>query len=259
MKNKREITLTILLLLILLLLYFLIFPYKNTNKKTVSSSLNSFQSDKNSDSSNLNSSYFDDFRGVWGNGTPDGGTTWSAGDSRYAEQSMPASIVHPLTGIKTEQEKIMPAEIKRPDANNTYGMEDATINTIIDENIAKAGILLGGFFSNKGEMITSRMAFDVDSDGIKEDVIETANFGGNHPPHNGYIIKKNIIIWYIALDAGSINQAKDGNGFYVNNPIRDDGSPLCCSIGYRRYRLIYDKKNFIPVWEQEVHYLRFDK
>lgn len=260
MKNKREIILTVFLLLILLLLYFLIFPYKNTNKKIISNPLNVFQSDNNSDSSNLKTSYFDDFRGVWGSGTPDGGTSWSAGDSQYAEQSMPTSIIHPLTGFKTEQEKIMPAEIKRPDANNIYGMGDTTINMIIDENIAKSGSLLGGFFSNKREMITSYATFDVDSDGIKEDIVETANFGGNHPPHNGYIIKNNIIIWYTELDSGSINPAKDGNGFYIENKIRDDNASMCCPNGYRRYRLIYDKKGkFIPVWEQDVHYLRFDK
>ena len=235
---------------------------KTTTKtiKAISNPLNVLQSDKNSYSSNLNTSYFDDFRGMWGNGTSDGGTSWNAGDSQYAEQSMPTSITHPLTGFKTEREEIMPAEIKRPDVNNIYGMDDTTINMIIDENIAKSGNLLGGFFSNKREMITSHATFDVDSDGVKEDIVETANFGGNHPPHNGYIIKNNIIILYTELDAGSIDPAKDGNGFYVKNPIRDDGSSWCCPNGYRRYRVIYDNKNkFIPVWEQDVHYLRFDK
>lgn len=212
-----------------------------------------------SNKSNLKTSYFDDFRGVWGDGMPNGGISWSAGDSRYAEQSMPTSIIHPLTGFKTDQVKIIPASIKRPEKNNIYVMDVSVINKIIDENIAKDGNLLGGFFSNKGEMITSHAKFDVDSDGINEDIIETANFGGNHPPHNGYIIKNDVIIWYTELDAGSIDQAKDGNGFYVKNPIRDDGSSWCCSNGYRRYRLIYDKKSFIPVWEQDVHYLRFDK
>lgn len=260
MKNKRELIITIFLLLILLLLYFLIFPYKGTNKKAISNPLNVLQSDKNSDRSNLNTSYFDDFRGMWGDGTPDGGTSWNAGDSQYAEQSMPSSIIHPLTKFKAEHEKIIPVEIKRAEENNIYGMDVPTINKIIDENIAKSGSLLGGFFSNKGEMITSYATFDVDSDGIKEDIVETAIFGGNHPPHNGYIIKNNIIIWYIGLDAGSVDQARDGNGFYVKNPIRDDGSSLCCPNGYRRYRVIYDEKDkFIPVWEQDVHYLRFDK
>lgn len=260
MKNKREIIITIFLLLILLLLYFLLFPYKNTNKKSTSNPLNTSQSENNPSSSNLKASYFDDFRGMWGDGTSDGGISWTTGDSQYAEQSIPIPITHPLTEFRAEHEEIIPAEIKRPNAYNAfYGMDDTIINTIIDENIEKSGSLLGVFFSNKREMITSYSTFDVDSDGIKEDIVETANFGGNHPPHNGYVIKNNIVILYIGLDAGSINQAKDGNGFYIKNPIRDDGTSLCCPNGYRRYRVIYDNNKFIPVWEQKITLLRFDK
>jgi len=255
MKNKRELIIALIVLTVLLF-SFLFISRKNTNKKSISNSLNVLKFEKNSNSSNLEVSYFDDFRGVWGDGTPDGNISWQAGHSQYAERSMPTSVIHPLTEFKAEQEKIL--LIKRSDIKNIFFGEDAT--KIIDENIANYGSLLGGFFSRKGEIITSHATFDVDSDGVKEDIVETGNMGGNHFPHNGYIIKNNTIVWYVGLDAGSIDQTKDGNGFYIKSPIRDDGSSMCCPNGYRLYRVIYDKKDeFIPVWEQEVHYLKFDK
>jgi hypothetical protein len=168
---------------------------------------------------------------------------------------MPTSIVHPLTELNQEYEKILP--IKRSEIKNIFFGEDVT--GVIDGNIKNFGSLFGGFFSRRGEIITSHASFDVDSDKVKEDIVETGNMGGNHFPHNGYIIKNNVIIWYVSLDAGSVDQAMDGNGFYIKNVIRDDAS-MCCSNGYRRYRVIYDKKGkFIPVWEQDVYYLRFDK
>lgn len=241
----------------LLLSFFAGYFLKSATNRPVIVKELSVETTKISDPNNINlkTSYFDDFRGVWGDGTPDGGITWKAGDSQYAERSMPTPIVHPLTKLNQEQERIV--SIRRSDISNIFIGED--VANIIDRNIAKYGNLFGGFFSRRREIITSLTSFDVDSDGVEEDIVETGNMGGNHFPHNGYIIKNNVIIWSVRLDAGSIDQAMDGNGFYIKNVIRDDAS-MCCSNGYRRYRLIYDKTGkFIPVWEQDVYYLRFDK
>ena len=60
MKNKRELIIALIVLTVLLF-SFLFISRKNTNKKSISNSLNVLKFEKNSNSSNLEVSYFDDF------------------------------------------------------------------------------------------------------------------------------------------------------------------------------------------------------
>lgn len=169
--------------------------------------------------------YFDDFTGVWGSGLPDGRIKYKAGESKYAERSAPIPVIHPLD-LKTESIKVS-------------NLDD--------------------YFSNRSETANKPILADVDRDGEKEQIVLTANEGGNHPYHSGYILKNGQIILHIPLNNGTIEPSTDGNGFYAKTvPLEDKFLKLgaCCSAGYRIYRVIFEQGKFKPVWEQNVFYLR---
>lgn len=202
---------------------------------------------------NLELLYFDDFVDVWGNGRPDGKTEWKAGDSKYAARTTPLPVIHPLT-LNSTQEKLVAiprnevlAKIDPSGENNTM--------PLIEETAKKYGEVRATHFVSTGQHILTQRYFDVDSDGIKEEIIETMGIGGNHPPHEGFILKNDTIILSLPLNSGGIEPSSDGNGFYVKHQIYDD-QPMCCPLKYRLYRVIYEDEKFAPVWEQEVTYIR---
>jgi hypothetical protein len=193
----------------------------------------------------LSLDYLDDYVGVWGDGSASGEVKWEAVDSKYAQRSAPSAITHPL------EFKIEPTKIDIIDKSKL----DSEKGFYIEENY-KYGALIGGYFSSVNELITSYKKFDVDKDSIKEEIVETMIMGGNHPPHFANIIKNGFIIFSSVLNAGGIDPAADGNGFYVRHQTYDNNKGLCCPDGYRVYRIIYERGSFQPVWEQEVKYLQ---
>lgn len=260
--RKNKLLKVTVLFLFIIILYFVFFRNRETLYKVSTQSNTKVSSKENK--VNLKIVYFDDFGGVWGSASPSEETQWKAIDSKYDQSSASTAIINSLNLIKKESIKINP--VKRSELKfgsyyieENYKEEEPLYYKIgVNANYQDYGELLGGFFANRGEGIMSHVKADVDNDGIKEEVIETAGFGGNHPPHHGYIVKNGVIILYVPLDNGGIEPAKDNNGFYVYNPIRDDGSFMCCPKGYWLYRIIYENGSFKPVWEQDVQYILFD-
>jgi hypothetical protein len=104
--------------------------------------------------------------------------------------------------------------------------------------------------------------FDVDSDGVDEDIVFVCGIGGNHCPHYVQIIKDNKVIF--TTDGGgigiSLSPVDSKNGFYLDWRNDDDwaNTGFCCARGYVRTRFVYKDDKFIPVLEQKVYYLRID-
>jgi len=211
----------------------------------------------------LKKEYFDDLDAIWGKGTETGEFVGEAFNSEYAPRSIPHPISHP---IEINHEKIAIKPVKRSEIKlDPLSASDplSTSYRSVDENYQHYGELIGGFFSNKGEKIVSLKKADVDMDSVPEKLITTANFGANHPPHHGYVVKNNVIIASIEFITGYIKPAKDNNGFYLKDPVSNPDAlssylePMCCPKGYRIYRVVYEDNRFIPVWEQNISYLQF--
>ena len=186
----------------------------------------------------LKAAYFDDLTPVWLSGD-----TIKSADSQYAARTAPQPITHPLS-LTVVNETVQ--GVKRSAIQNE--------STIVDEMYKKYGERLAGYFASKDQAIISYTTADIDSDKQKEEIVESATIGANHPPHEGNLIKNNTVILTFPLNSGSIEAAKDGNGFYVTHQLYgDDG--LCCAIGKRTYRVVYQNNAFTPVWEQDVTYL----
>lgn len=213
----------------------------------------------------LRQEYFDDLNALWGTSAESGEFIGEAFDSEYATRSAPRPVSHPIE-IKQEDIAIRPAKGNEVESHPFVDDDPLSLeNRVINENYKKYGELIGSFFSNWGQTINRIEEADVDKDGIPEKLITTSNIGANHPPHHAYVVKDNVIIASVELISGYIKPAKDGNGFYVKDPdpAGDWGegmsylSPLCCPMGYRIYRVVYEDSRFVPVWEQDVIYLQF--
>lgn len=105
--------------------------------------------------------------------------------------------------------------------------------------------------------VTSVEEFDVDSDNSNEKIVtynmtQSATAGS----YKTDIIKGNKIIFSTTEDNSSIIESETGNGFYIewNNPKYQ--YPRCCEEGFTRTRFVYKDNQFIPVYEQEVRYLK---
>lgn len=221
-----------------------IIGYKlNTGKR---SPLSSFEK---KEQTSLPIIYFDDFVGVWGDASKSGQIQWKAADSQYAERSAPIAIIHPLE-LRKESIKLQVIDRHSLTKDNQL--------FLYDQIKAEYGALLAGYFGAREEKISSVKTFDIDKDGIEEQVVETYGQTMNHPPQIGYIIKDGVIILSMPLKNGGILQTDDTNGFYVKHQLYANNVGACCATGYRLYRVVYTNGEFKPVWEQDVKYLRFN-
>lgn len=213
----------------------------------------------------LKEDYFDDLNAIWGTSAESGEFIGEAFDSEHSPRSAPRPINHP---IEIKQENMLLKQVKRREIKlDPFSENDplSTANKIVNENYKEYGELIGGSFSNWNQAISNIEEADVDKDGIPEKLITTSDIGANHPPHHAYVVKDNVIIASIELISGYIKPAKDGNGFYVKDPspVGDWGPgmsylfPLCCPVGYRIYRVVFEDGRFVPVWEQDISYLQF--
>ena len=102
--------------------------------------------------------------------------------------------------------------------------------------------------------------FDVDGDGKKETIVDYnvtgAADGGSF---NSDIVKDGRIIFSVEEDNSSIVPADTNNGFYVEWANGDFGSPRCCAEGKMRTRFVWRDNEFVPIYEQEVRYLKIGK
>jgi hypothetical protein len=101
------------------------------------------------------------------------------------------------------------------------------------------------------DTITSVEKFDVDNDGLNETIVSTCGLWGNGCPHDVMIVKNNKIIFQTSY--GIIIPSKTGNGFYLEweKSYKDPH-------GYILTRFVFEDKQFKPVYEQEVFYIRVE-
>lgn len=125
----------------------------------------------------------------------------------------------------------------------------------VDESYKKFGKLALHYLPEF--YITSIDEFNVDSDNNNEKIVtynmtQSATAGS----YKTDIIKGNKIIFSSREDNSRIIKPENGNGFYIewNNPKY--GYPRCCEEGFTRTRFVYKDNQFIPVYEQEVRYLK---
>lgn len=125
----------------------------------------------------------------------------------------------------------------------------------VDESYQKYGKLALHYLPE--DYITSIVEFDVDGDEIPEKII-THNFVGSADAgsYSTDIVKNNKIIFSTTEDNSSILKSETGNGFYVEWNNSKYGYARCCQEGFTRTRFIYKDNQFIPVYEQEVRYLK---
>lgn len=98
----------------------------------------------------------------------------------------------------------------------------------------------------------SEKQFDVDKDGKQERFLYFNLMGANVGESWVEIIKDNKVIFDASgNDYTKIIPAKDGNGFFLE---WNDNYKM--SDGYMRTRFVYDGKKFIPVYEQQIRYVR---
>jgi len=94
--------------------------------------------------------------------------------------------------------------------------------------------------------------FDVDKDGKEERLLGFSLMGANVGESWEEIVKDNKVIFDASgIDYTRIVPAKDGNGFFLE--WNDNYKML---DGYMRTRFIYDGKKFVPVYEQQIRYVR---
>ncbi len=195
-------------------------------------------------------------------------------DSRYCERTAPKPVTTPLYFDFTIY-KVTPISLKDLDemyrtAENDWGEKKGASKDDIDDwinsdksyahsNYLEYGSRIGNCFSRFFASVLNYKTFDVDRDGIKEEIIEARGFGASYGPSDGYIIKNNKIILRLPLNGGSIESAKGGNGFYIRHQIIGPNDCQCGPSSYRLIRVVYENKEFEPVWEQKVKYLNLDR
>ena len=102
--------------------------------------------------------------------------------------------------------------------------------------------------------------FDVDGDGQNESIVYYNVTGAaDAGAYNSDIVKNGRIIFSVKEDNASIIPADTDNGFYVEWANRDFGFPRCCAEGKMRTRFVWRDNEFVPIYEQEVRYLKIGK
>lgn len=130
--------------------------------------------------------------------------------------------------------------------------------TVVEENYRKYGSLATNYLPT--DNIWTLEKFDVDSDGVAETIV-SYNFTGaaDAGSYRSDIIKGNNVIFSVEEDNSSIVPADTTNGFYVEWRSANDPAPRCCEEGIKRTRFVFRDDKFIPIYEQEVKYLKVGK
>lgn len=128
----------------------------------------------------------------------------------------------------------------------------------VKENFQQYGSLASHYLPKDFLMKTEK--FDVTGDGKPETVVTynsvaAADAGSYHTD----VVQGNTIIFSVLEDNAAILAADTTNGFYVEWRSPNDSSPRCCPEGFMRTRFVYKDGKFIPLFEQEVKYLKVGK
>lgn len=95
--------------------------------------------------------------------------------------------------------------------------------------------------------------FDVDGDDAEETIIhKNINCRATGGSFNADIIKNGEIIFSTTGHNSAIIPADTSNGFYVEQ----SDTVGCCATGFLRTRFVFENGEFIPIYEQEVKYLK---
>ncbi len=130
--------------------------------------------------------------------------------------------------------------------------------TIVKENYQTYGSLATNYLPT--HYIWNLDNFDVDGDGVAETIVSTNSTGAaDAGSYHSDIIKGNNIIFSVQEDNARIVPADTTNGFYVEWRGADDFVPRCCSQGFMRTRFVFKDGKFVPIYEQQVKYLKVGK
>ncbi len=130
--------------------------------------------------------------------------------------------------------------------------------TIVKDNYQTYGSLATNYLPT--DYIRTLEKFNVDGDGATETIV-SYNFVGSADAgsYRSDIIKGNNIIFSVQEDNARIVPADTINGFYVEWRSAVDPAPRCCSEGFKRTRFVFQDGKFIPIYEQDVKYLKIGK
>lgn len=165
------------------------------------------------------------------------------------------------TTIKNYSSEVKPLKTKSIDEVMQELPElksNAQEKKIIENNYQKYGSLATNYLPTNN--IWTLEKFDVDNDGIAETIV-SYNYTGSADAgsYRSDIIKGNNIIFSVQEDNAGIVPADTTNGFYVEWRSADDPAPRCCDEGFKRTRFIFKDRKFIPIYEQDVKYLKIGK
>lgn len=144
--------------------------------------------------------------------------------------------------------------IKSDDEIHTPNPEDDFMGLNKERNVDKYGDLARRFVGKAGEgwLIDDIITIDLENDGKKEKLITMIEMGANIIAGRNIIVKDDKIIF--ATDPDTFSQiviANNKKGFFVqwdDNFKRRDG--------YMVTRFIHDGEKYIPVYEQQIRYVR---
>ena len=203
--------------------------------------------------------YFSDDDVEWGSVKPGfrGDTTTINDYEQVALGNKAVYQSYPTTEItiKDYSSEVQPLKVKPlVDIKKEIQPGDIFLSGRVEENYKEYGALASNYLPDNS--IEETDYFDVDSDGIKEEIIEynftnRADAGSS----NSDIIKNNNIIFSVKEDNSRIVPADTSNGFYVEWRKQDYVYPRCCEPGFIRTRFVFKEGKFIPLYEQEVKYM----
>lgn len=179
------------------------------------------------------------------------GVSYSVLNENEGYRSYPSPAIS-LEGYQNIPEPLPP--IKSDDEIHTPNPEDDFMGSNKQANIDKYGDLARRFVGKAGEgwLIDDIITIDLENDGKKEKLISMTKMGANIIGSRNLIIKDNKVIFSTDPDTFSnIVIANNEKGFFLqwddNFKQRD---------GYMVTRFVYDGEKYIPVYEQQIRYVR---
>lgn len=131
--------------------------------------------------------------------------------------------------------------------------------TQVEDSYKQFGTLISNYLPDRYIWKTDK--FDVDGDGIAKTIVYTNMTGAAGAGSYTFdIIKGNNIIFSMKEDNSMLIPADTSNGFYVEwGQAGDPNAGRCCEEGVKRTRFVFKDNKFIPIYEQEVKYVKIGK
>lgn len=175
-------------------------------------------------------------------------------DDKIRYQSYPTTDVSENAPYSTEV-KVLPS-IKSDEEIYRVSPEEDFMGSYKAQSIKDYGDLARRFvgFPEEGLYIDSVEYVDVTGDGSDEQIISLTQMGSNVIGAGHIVVKDNQIIFESGLTSFStFTPAENGKGFLLewdDNYKKRDGFMLT--------KFIYDNEKFVPVYEQQVRYVRIN-